>query len=94
MKQIKIKLTGGMYDGQEYPVFKWQSVIHIPRRLTLEQMDALKIDDTRSWNFPDEVYEREIFMEADGTRRIEYVYVKTVHYKPEDFFANKEKGEK
>ena len=69
-----VKLIGGTNDGRSVRVNTWQPLIYMPRRMSVEENAALMIDDVVSWKPPEEVYERNDLGE--------FVYTRTVHYKP------------
>ena len=75
-----IKLIGGSRDGESIEVKTWQVVLYMPIRLSMEEMRQLKIDATRRWKTPEEVYIR-----GDNGN---FTFTKTIHYKPADFISN------
>lgn len=81
---MRVKLKGGLFDGCGHDVYAGQHIVRIQHSLTMQQWKALRIDDRSHWNPPDEVYEREVWVQADGTRSVEYIFKETVHHKPKD----------
>lgn len=71
----KVKLVGGTRDGEFYFVNNFQRSVNIPRRVDLEEINSLAIDDVVSWKYPEEFYMRT----TDGN----FVYSHTINYKPE-----------
>lgn len=71
-----VKLIGGTRDGETVEVQTWQPLVYMTKRISIADGDALDIDGVMKWKNPEEVYERN----ADG----DFVYTRTVHYKPDD----------
>lgn len=93
MEKIKIILKGGCFDGKEYFVDPGQKEIYIQHELTMAEWNELKIDEMKCWNPPMDVYNCIIWMDFDGIQTYEYLYHKTIHYKPKHITAYKLIGE-
>lgn len=74
---MKITLKGGSRDGEMVEILinsgRPQPVIHMAKRISIDESRGLAIDENVTWKSPEEVYEL-----IDG----EYVYKRTVYYKP------------
>jgi hypothetical protein len=70
---------GGRADGANIEIAKiggrFPPVQYISHMLSMGEMDRLRIDDLTAWKIPEDVY---------YLRGNEYVYDRTVHYKPDD----------
>lgn len=80
MTEIKtFSLIGGSNDKRLVNSNKiggrWQSIIYVPSRISIEEASALMIDDDTAWKWPTDVY-----LYRDGY----YYYDRTVHYKPRE----------
>lgn len=76
----KVTLVGGTNDSRVVEIHGWQRVVSVGKRMTMAEVEALRIDDVQSWQSPQEVYERF----TDGN----FYYIYTHHHKPDDFFTH------
>jgi hypothetical protein len=77
MDTRKIVLKGGSRDGETVEARinsgKVQPVIYMTRRISMDEIAALGIDEAVAWKSPEDVYD--LVGEA-------YIFRETVHYKP------------
>lgn len=67
-------LIGGSWDGAQVKVKRWQKIYYTSKKISIEELENLKIDGVMYWRCPDEVYEKK----EDGN----FHYTETVNYKP------------
>jgi hypothetical protein len=70
-----VKLIGGRRNGDSVEVNGWQRVYVSTIRLSMEEADALMIDDVQGYRWPQEFYVRE-------RAKDNFVFEKRVDYKP------------
>lgn len=80
MSYRRAKFIGGTHDGEIHEVPTFAPNWSLGKRISMEEHEALKIDEHVSWRYPEEVYIKVKY--TDGT--IEYRYSHTVNFKPEE----------